>query len=777
MITKHLAPTIVDDGWSGTVTYFWEQMSGFPAVIVSPTAAATDVQLPDVQGFYIFRITVANDAFSSTAIMRVFANLGLGTTGPTYKRFQVLLDGVEISILDGSLNINENRPGEANTATFRMQTPVSPALPPRIGQLVEINRIDTVEPGETGSVHEVTDHFSGNGVTTTFPLTFQLVLAGGVLGRGYVTYNNGGGPVNETLSYVGGGGTWEYDPSVDTIHRATGAPVIGVNNIEIIYSTMSYPGAHDETQLVFAGIISSDVHTYFEKRIHGLDEVNCIDWTWYLIRRRVSATYHNTSVAVIAADLIARVSVYGITLSTEGGLPMVPDISFSDATVADAFRQLCDQVPGLNMTTDYLKVVHVYIIDPVGADPGPINDVEDQAFNIVVKRDLTQAVNRVKATGTGSQARLDVLAASSDLFVTEIEIPLPDFAPGVPQPPRAIFGSAGSVLINGTQETTYGFVETDWLYYAENVTLLGLITFAWQNIGDVVPALIENGYYDNLNSTWTGPTFKGDGKLIPMEPISYAFTYSTALGETQAIITTGYLEMSGTAHGILVPPVNVNTGSGASSVLAGPLITQINVYRSHSALVGGYGLLGSVPPGGGLFVNSMSTIDFGAKITAGEIQGLPTTFGLANEVSHRLGISGIPVPIKEGDSVTVLAVVDDTAAQAALAALLGGSDDGVIEGVIQDGSLVADELVAFAEKYLAENSTLTTGLTYDTRDKNAHPSRTQSVDLGQQDPIVGDFTVQTVGISDFYQGVPPVYHVDASPKRKTLEDFLLGSRS
>lgn len=67
-------------------------------------------------------------------------------------------------------------------------------------------------------VLEKTDTFTGDGATTSFELTYTLVSSVTV-GRGYVI-NNG---AYETLSLVGEGATWEYDPSDNTITR-TSAP-------------------------------------------------------------------------------------------------------------------------------------------------------------------------------------------------------------------------------------------------------------------------------------------------------------------------------------------------------------------------------------------------------------------------------------------------------------------------------------------------------------------------------------------------------------------------
>ncbi|HXO85225.1 MAG TPA: hypothetical protein VN803_06845 [Gemmatimonadales bacterium] len=69
---------------------------------------------------------------------------------------------------------------------------------------------------------DVSDTFSGDGVTTTFALTYSLAAS-----YGYVTVNG----VFETL---GTGATWTYDSATNSITRAS-APPAGTDNIVITY--------------------------------------------------------------------------------------------------------------------------------------------------------------------------------------------------------------------------------------------------------------------------------------------------------------------------------------------------------------------------------------------------------------------------------------------------------------------------------------------------------------------------------------------------------------
>lgn len=62
--------------------------------------------------------------------------------------------------------------------------------------------------------------------TSTFALRAELVLSPvtGLIGLGYVSYNNGFGSVDEPITAPAGGGVWTYDSITNSITRTTGAP-------------------------------------------------------------------------------------------------------------------------------------------------------------------------------------------------------------------------------------------------------------------------------------------------------------------------------------------------------------------------------------------------------------------------------------------------------------------------------------------------------------------------------------------------------------------------
>ncbi len=94
-------------------------------------------------------------------------------------------------------------------------------------------------PGTTAHVGYLTVNPAA---TSTFELTHVLVLSPvtGLIGLGYVTYNNGFGPLNEPITAPAGGGVWTYDSITNSITRTTGPPARssdGLKNVAFVYFT------------------------------------------------------------------------------------------------------------------------------------------------------------------------------------------------------------------------------------------------------------------------------------------------------------------------------------------------------------------------------------------------------------------------------------------------------------------------------------------------------------------------------------------------------------
>jgi len=158
---------------------------------------------------------------------------------------------------------------------------------------------------------------------------------------------------------------------------------------------------------------------------------------------------------------------------------------------------------------------------------------------------------------------------------------------------------------------------------------------------------------------------------------------------------------------------------------------------------------------------------------------------ITTNVSTYQTLTGIPAsgpgsilyPITQGDPVNLRVVVDDVAAQAVIAALIGGTDDGIIEGaVIQDGRISETEARARGQATIDQRKSLNVALSYVTKDTNTHASRT----IGANLPVpacVGSFKLRSVAIGNFHPARWPTRHAQASSDRFTLEDLLRQARA
>ena len=137
------------------------------------------------------------------------------------------------------------------------------------------------------------------------------------------------------------------------------------------------------------------------------------------------------------------------------------------------------------------------------------------------------------------------------------------------------------------------------------------------------------------------------------------------------------------------------------------------------------------------------------------------------------GAGSIQYAINSGDDVNIWIQRDDTAAQATLAALIGG--DGIQEGYIQDRRLSQAECESRGDARLALRSQMMQQLTYKTHDKNTRAGRDAFVNMTS--PLVyGYFKVQRVTISNFQPSLLPYRAVEASTERFTFEQLLAQKR-
>lgn len=223
--------------------------------------------------------------------------------------------------------------------------------------------------------------------------------------------------------------------------------------------------------------------------------------------------------------------------------------------------------------------------------------------------------------------------------------------------------------------------------------------------------------------------------------------------------------------GLTQPSGQVNPGSTTlivagtafASAVGGWVVVGSQVIR-YTGFSGG-SLTGIPSTGSGAIV---AAVTYNTTVTAAPaLTGIPASGG-----------GSIRYAILQGDPVNLLVQVDDMAAQAALAALIGGGDDGIVEEYVQDGAIGETEARARGTAQLALFSTPLVSISYKTRDVNTHAGRTITVSLGSPTNLSGTFQIQQVTIDSFqYPRLYPTYTVQASSTRFSLEDLLRLARA
>lgn len=184
-------------------------------------------------------------------------------------------------------------------------------------------------------------------------------------------------------------------------------------------------------------------------------------------------------------------------------------------------------------------------------------------------------------------------------------------------------------------------------------------------------------------------------------------------------------------------------------------------------------------PGGGWAVvgNGDQVIRY-TGVTGGQIAGIPAsgvgsiTAAIAYNATITgapmlTGVSGLGAALIQGAPVNIWVQVDDAAAQADLAARVGGA--GVIEHLIVDERRGEPSLLALCTADLAMYSRPIITIRYTTFDPKSKSGRPVRVHLAQP-PIDQTLTIQDVTITTGTG--PPRFSVTASSIRTSLEDLL-----
>ncbi len=204
-----------------------------------------------------------------------------------------------------------------------------------------------------------------------------------------------------------------------------------------------------------------------------------------------------------------------------------------------------------------------------------------------------------------------------------------------------------------------------------------------------------------------------------------------------------------------------------SIATGGASITARRIYRTSA---GGavYKLLATILENvTTTYLDTIADASLGAEPPApvSELTGIPAS-----------GAGAVAYDIRQQEPVNIVAQVDETAAQTALAAIEGG--DGIHEHSIVDGRLVIATATARGTAELARFKDPIVTVTYDTHDPLTRVGKSITFNLSSPTSLVASFVIQRVRRSEFtgLAGGVPRCAVEASSVKFSLEDLLRWAR-
>jgi hypothetical protein len=563
------------------------------------------------------------------------------------------------------------------------------------------------------------------------------------------------------------------------------APVVSTAAVPITplvgHEVKIYLGDTDVAHQLFGGHILSREQGFEGKpaapNIYW--DVTCTDYTWLLNRRTVIKKYSSQSATAIILDLIATYTSGITTAHVSPGLATIDEITFTNEDLPDALTRITERIGGY-WYLDYGKDLHVFLTEPDTAHAV----VDGSVFTSDVSQDadLSQVATRVVVRGGGSNT-------AADIAVGQTTIPVEDgswYTSGVvesgPQrisytgvagvtetgsaigaiaaPPatftvQAILSSMGSMDPNAT----YGYALT-W------VTAAGESTPGTTVFGNSGP----NQWVDLLTlPTTTDPAVTAK-KVYRTEGGGAVLKFLVSLSPT----STTHVDSA--ADGTLgaVPPTVNTAGPSGLAFAAGS--TSLPVEDTAAFPASGW----AMAPGDQLFSYTGRTTTSGT----GSLTGIPVSgvgsltaavrSGTLKVVPHLTGVTGVLYAINKGEPVNIVVTVNDTAAQAVMAAAVGG--DGIHEMFLSDGRWSITEATARATAELSQRKDPLATTHVVSRDQTIQSGRTISFSLTNP-AITGTAKIQRVTISEIGIFGPtgttlPKRTVECSSRMYSFEDLL-----
>ena len=283
------------------------------------------------------------------------------------------------------------------------------------------------------------------------------------------------------------------------------------------------------------------------------------------------------------------------------------------------------------------------------------------------------------------------------------------------------------------------------------------------------PPATANARQANVSGIAVGPTgttarkmYRTAANQAPLKLLTtLANNTATTYGpDAAADATLGAAAPSGDTSGLKAPEGTINPGA-TDVIVASP-----SVFR----------------PTGGWAVAAEQAIRY-TGVSATALTGVPASgYGaVVGPIQYNTAIRAAPLltgvtvdePIEAGAEIYAVVRVDDTAAQATLAARLGVAT-GIREEWIQDRRLSYGEAKARGQATLQVRPLDALSISYRCRDLGTAVGKTITVNLPAPTNIVGTFRIQAVTITNFrpVPTQPPTFLVQASSTRFTFEDWL-----
>lgn len=252
-------------------------------------------------------------------------------------------------------------------------------------------------------------------------------------------------------------------------------------------------------------------------------------------------------------------------------------------------------------------------------------------------------------------------------------------------------------------------------------------------------------------------------------------TRRLALTISNNTATTGTITMSdATLAGQAAEPTSDTSGltQPSGQVLAGA--TSLPVAGSGAFPSAGWAI---IAPGQQIIRYTGKSSTSLTGVPASGVGAITATIAFNSTAQAAAMLTGIPssgtgsiqFDIQKGDAVNLLVTVNDAAAQAELAALVGG--DGIREDFIQDRRLGEDEARARGQAYLDLRAEVAMSIAWRSKDRATRAGRPITVDLDPPHDVTATFKIQSVRMTNF---VPagPWFEASASTEMFTLEELL-----